>query len=191
MKRISLGLAAVLALSACGSQGAVSQAVIDQARAQGVAPDLIYVVDVPGFELNEQSVGGVGEEGFGAFYVSPDGKHVQLRVDRGSFSDTLCPDRPVTDAEPVRAPVRCSRDEAGWYRQGGGRHEYVAVRGDALIVLAGSLADVDRETLKTAIAGARRAVATGSPSAPPSPVERGDLPTVGDGAPNNEVGPGG
>jgi len=184
-------LLALLALSACGTQGALSQEAIDQARVQGAAPDLIYVVDLPGYELAEQSVGAVNEEGFGAFYVSPDGKQVQLRVDRDEFSDALCATRPVTDAMPVDAPVRCSRDEVGWYRQAAGRHEYAAVRGDALLLLAARLTDVGRETLKTAIAGARQAAVTGTPSPWPSPVERGDLPTTGDGAPDNEVGPGG
>lgn len=124
-------LLALLALSACGSQGVLSQAAVDQARAQGAAPDLIYVVDLPGYELAEQSIGAVGDEGFGAFYVSSEGKQVQLRVDRGAFNDALCGERPVTDAEPTDAPVQCARDEAGWYRQAAGRHEYVTVRGDA------------------------------------------------------------
>ncbi|MET8154869.1 hypothetical protein ABZT47_00770 [Sphaerisporangium sp. NPDC005289] len=181
----------VAVLSGCGSQGVLSQTLIDQARAQGAAPDLIYVVDLPGYELAEQSVGVIGEEGFGSFYVSPEGRRVELRVDRGSFSDGQCTGTPITNAEPPTAPVRCDHDEVGWYRQGGGRHEYTAIRGDHYIRLAGGLADVDRAALKAAVAGARPATGTGTPSPPPSPVERGDLPTSGDGAPNNEVGPGG
>ncbi|GAA3812922.1 hypothetical protein GCM10022226_37070 [Sphaerisporangium flaviroseum] len=73
----------------------------------------------------------------------------------------------------------------------GSRHDYTAVRGDHYIRLAGQLADVDRPALKAALAGARPATGTGTPSPPPRPVERGDLPTSGDGAPDNEVGPGG
>ncbi|MFC4529360.1 hypothetical protein [Sphaerisporangium dianthi] len=181
----------VAVLCGCGSEGVLSQAVIDRAEAQGAAPDLIYAVELPGYELAEQSVGGVGDEGFGAFYVSPDGRRVELRVDRGSFSDGLCADTSIDGAEPPTAPVRCERDEVGWYRQGGGRHDYTAIRGDHYIRLAGRLADVDRPALKAAVAGARPATGTGTPSPPPSPVERGDLPTNGDGAPDNEVGPGG
>ncbi|RVX41404.1 hypothetical protein EDD27_3931 [Nonomuraea polychroma] len=190
LRSVRLGIVAFV-VAGCGSQGALSQALIDQARASGAAPDLIYVVDLPGYELAEQSVGGINEEGFGAFYVSPEGKQVQLRVDRGTFSHALCPDRPVTDADPVGSPVQCSRDEVGWYRQAAGRHEYIAVRDDALLLLAGKLADVNRETLKAAIDGARRAVGTGSSGPRPSPVERGDLPTSGDGAPIQPTGPGG
>lgn len=179
---------AALALTACGSPGA---AAVDQASARGVAPDLVYLVDMPGYELAEQSIGVINDEGFGAFYVASDGKRVQLRVDRGQFSDALCAARPLTDVESADASVRCARDEVGWYREGGGRHEYIATRGDVLLLLTGKLTDVDRETLKAAVAGARRAEVTGTPSARPSPVERGDLPTSGDGAPNNDVGPGG
>ncbi|MEU7000882.1 hypothetical protein [Nonomuraea sp. NPDC046570] len=136
-----------MVVAGCGTGAQLSQAVLDQARLQGVAPDLIYAVELEGYELVEQSVGGVNEEGFGAFYVSPAGSRVELRVDRGRFGDGLCVDTMLKDAEPQTAPVTCERDEVGWYRVGGGRHEYTAVRGD--------------------------------------------LPTVGDGAPHNPVGPGG
>ncbi|WP_326823391.1 hypothetical protein [Streptosporangium sp. NBC_01756] len=180
-------------VSGCGSEASLSQDALDRVRAQGVAPDLVYVVDLPGYELAEQSIGGVGEDGFGAFYVSPEGRQVELRVDRGTFGDALCADTPITDAEPPTAPVRCERDEAGWYRRGGGRHEYTAVRADHLIWLKGRIGEVDRAALKAAVSGARHATGDGSstPVPPPGPVERGDLPTSGDGAPDNEAGPGG
>ncbi|WP_214103735.1 hypothetical protein [Acrocarpospora catenulata] len=172
--------------------GPLSQAALDQAYRQGVAPDLMYVVVVKGYEIAEQSVGVIGDEGFGAFYVAKDGRQVQLRIDRGVMTDELCAGLPVTDMEPLTAPVRCERDEVGWYREGGGRHEYVAVHGDHLIKLAGRLEDVDRATLKAAVAGARTAVFTpGAPSPPHTPVRRGDLPTTGDGAPIQNTGPGG
>ncbi|MFF4776377.1 hypothetical protein ACFY05_26305 [Microtetraspora fusca] len=188
---LSVGL---LTVAACGTGAPYSQALIDRARAQGSAPDLIYGVEVPGFELAEQSVGVIGEEGFGAVYASPSGARVELRVDRGTFGDALCTETPIFDAEPGSA-VTCDRDEVGWYRSGGGRHEYVAVRGDHLIRLVGQIEEVARDALKSAVAGARNAVgdgtATGDGSPPPSPVQRGDLPTHGDMAPDNHVGPGG
>ncbi|GAA0986233.1 hypothetical protein GCM10009555_063220 [Acrocarpospora macrocephala] len=176
-----------------GSSGSLSPAVLDQARRQGAAPDLIYMVEVKGYEIAEQSVGVINDEGFGAFYSAKDGRRVQLRIDRGTMTDALCPGLPVTDMEPLTALVRCERDEVGWYREGGGHHEYIAVRDGHLIKLAGSLGDVDRATLKAAVAGARH-VATTAPAAPsPShtPVTRGDLPTTGDGAPIQNTGPGG
>ncbi|WP_204077555.1 hypothetical protein [Planotetraspora phitsanulokensis] len=164
---------------------------LERIRAQGVAADLIYVVDVPGYTLAGQSLGVVNEEGFGAFYSSPEGRTVELRVDRGAFGDDMCVERPVHNA--VDAPVTCEHDEVGWYRKAGARHEYIVVRGDHFILLNGMLNEVTRETLKDAVAGARHVAGdgTGTPEPPRTPVERGDLPTVGDGAPNNEVGPGG
>ncbi len=181
-----------LVVSGCGSEASLGQSVLDQVRRQGAAPELIYALDLPGYQLAEQSAGVIGNDGFGAFYFSGSAR-VQLRVDRGTFSDALCADTPLMDAEPASAPVRCERDEVGWYRSGGGRHEYTAVRADHFIRLNGGIGEVDRTVLKAAVAGARHAVPDGSgtSSPPPGPVERGDLPTSGDGAPNNEVGPGG
>ncbi|MFI6904572.1 hypothetical protein ACIBKY_25150 [Nonomuraea sp. NPDC050394] len=92
-----LALLALIALSGCGSSTALSQAVIDQATRQGVAPELMYVVELPGFQLAEQSVGAVGEDGFGAVYTSADGRQVELRVDR----------------TPYRCAGTCERDGDG------------------------------------------------------------------------------
>lgn len=98
-----------MVVAGCGTGAQLSQAVLDQARLQGVAPDLIYAVELEGYELVEQ----VGE--------------------------------------------------------------------------------ADRAALKAAVAGARPAIGDGTarPAPPPSPVVRGDLPTIGDGAPHHPVGPGG
>ncbi|MFI6316243.1 hypothetical protein ACIBG8_01920 [Nonomuraea sp. NPDC050556] len=151
----------------CGTESLA----IDQALRQGVAADLIYLVELPGFTLNEQSVGVVGDEGFGAVYTADGGSRVvELRIDR----DTAC--------EP---------DGSGWYRSGGGRQEYTAVRGDHFIRLTAELGDVDRATMKAAVEGARNVKVRGTPSPSPPPVRRGDLPVTGDGAPVNNVGAGG
>lgn len=177
--RPSLALPALLSLivllSGCGSGAALSQSVIDQATRQGVAPDLMYVVDLPGYELAEQSVGVVDEEGFGAFYTSPDGKQVEMRVDRGTYECT----------------GTCERDGDGWYTERDGRQEYVAVRAGHHIRLACPAGQVERAVLKQAAEGAHPAVGDGTPAPPPSQVERGDLPKNGDGAPIQPTGPGG
>ncbi len=60
--------------------------------------------------------------------------------------------------------MSCERDEVGWYRTGGGRHEYMTIRGDHLIRLVGEVEDVDRMALKEAVAGARRMIVDGSPT---------------------------
>jgi hypothetical protein len=173
------------------SGASLGEAEMGRLRAQGVAADLIYLVDMPGYKLAEQSVGVINEEGFGAAYASPEGRIVELRVDRGTFSDDVCRDRPVHNATNV--PVTCERDEVGWYRVAGDRHEYIVVQGDHFIRLNGVATEVTRSALKQAVAGARPVTSdgNGTPEPPRTPVERGDLPTAGDGAPNNEVGPGG
>jgi hypothetical protein len=175
-RRVAVVVLALALLSGCGSGSAMSQAVLDQARRQGVAPDLMYVVELPGYELAEQSVGVVGEEGFGAFYTSPDGKRVEMRVEHG----------------PYTCSGTCDRDGNGWYTVKDGRQEYVAVRDGHHLRLISDFGQVDRRVLKEAAEGARPAVGDGGTPAPPrSPVERGDLPENGDGAPINPTGPGG
>ncbi|WP_203983262.1 hypothetical protein [Sphaerisporangium rufum] len=198
---ISLGLAILIVALVVGgrallrgreSPGPFSQAAAEQALHQGVAPDLIYAVEVKGFAIQNMSVGAIGDEGFGALYASNDGRTVQLRIDRGAMTDATCAGTPVTGTGPG-APVRCERDEAGWYRVSGEQHEYVAAHGDHLIRLAGRLQDVDRAILKAAITGARQVTVTSSTGTSPGtgPVPRGDLPTTGDGAPIQNNGPGG
>lgn len=192
---IAVGLAA--GLSAPAGRRAdpppLSDAVMDRLAAQGVAPDLVYTVELPGYELADQSVGVVGDEGFGASYVSPDGRQVELTVDRGQPDDGMCTGTPIGHADPPSPPTTCERDGTGWYRAGGGRHEYVAVRGDHTLRLNAPIADVDRATLDAAVTNARPVTREASETSAPSSSrpERGDLPATGDGAPNNTVGPGG
>ncbi|WP_336207270.1 hypothetical protein [Nonomuraea sp. LPB2021202275-12-8] len=174
-RALAVVLLAVTLLTGCGSGAALSQSVLDQARRQGVAPDLMYVVDLPGYELAEQSVGAVGEEGFGAVYTAPDGKQVEMRIDRG----------------PYTCLGTCERDGDGWYTEHEGRQEYAAVRADHHVRLISAAGQVDRGVLKRAAEGARPAVGDGTPAPPPSQVERGDLPENGDGAPIDPTGPGG
>ncbi|MFI6789405.1 hypothetical protein ACIBG4_18985 [Nonomuraea sp. NPDC050383] len=199
MKRVVLlGLGLGLGLvTGCGSQGALSQEVVDRARASGAAPDLIYAVELDGYRLLEQSAGGIGEEGYGAYYGADggSGEPVQLRIDRGGFSDTLCATTPVASGPggtgAQGGQVRCERDGDGWYRTDGARQDYTVVRGDHYIRLTAPVAQVGREALRKAVTEARPAVGDGTPAPPPTAVPRGDLPTAGDGAPDNHVGPGG
>ncbi|GAA3161403.1 hypothetical protein [Nonomuraea roseoviolacea] len=183
---------AVAVLAACGSQGALSQEVVDRARASGAAPDLIYAVELDGYRILEQSAGGVGDEGFGVLYAPEKGagEPVELRVDRGSFDDDVCASTPVSGGDGRRA-ARCERDGDGWYRTDGVRQDYTVVRGDHYVRLAAAVGQVGREALRAAVTGARPAVGDGMPAPPPTVVPRGDLPTTGDGAPYNPVGPGG
>ncbi|MGW1881977.1 hypothetical protein [Streptomyces sp. NPDC001970] len=211
-------LPVLLALAACGTErvggppaadGAAPSATVGapaptgdrsaleaRARAIGSAMELIYVTDVDGFEPAKQSVGPAGHDGFQSTYVSPsDSAQIRLVVDRGSLTGANCPSRPVDSASG--APVTCEQDGPAWYRSTPERHEYARDEGGHVVQVAADRS-VDRATLRRAVESAHRAddteldaVLPAEPAAPASPVERGDLPPVGDGAPNNDVGAGG
>ncbi|WP_344451361.1 hypothetical protein [Actinocorallia aurantiaca] len=190
---------ALLALSACGSQ-VLSAAQTERLERDGVDLVLVYLVEIPGYALAEQSLGVIGEDGFGASYTDGGGRVAHLRVERGAYTDELCAG-PFTDA-PSDAPVTCVRDDVGWYRASNGRHEYIAVSGDHRLSLNAPLDDPDRAVLGRALAeaedrfgdkarfGSPPPVRLSDPS-PTSPAPRGDLPTIGDGAPVHPSGPGG
>ena len=178
---VVLALPAVLALGACAGSGpagapAGPTAIATWAEAAGIAPDLVYVTDADGFELATQSVGVFGDDAMSASYWGTDGT-VTLTTWRDAPPDVVpCAELPASaGAETV---PRC-----------------VVGRGDVHVVLEGD--GVDAATLR----GAAEAVRVPSEDeleylfsdvqlAYP-PVERGDLPPVGDGAPNNDPGPGG
>ncbi|MGY3204699.1 hypothetical protein ACVW19_005214 [Streptomyces sp. TE5632] len=188
-----------LLLTACGSEpgqtrdtDAPAAELITRSRALGIAPELVYVIEAPGFALARQSVGVYGGDGFSATYVSRQGgEQLRLYVDRGTMSASDCAEGQQT----------CESDEEGiWYRSGQGAHEYAVVKKGHVVRLEGD-AGVPRDVLRKAARDARRPsgeeAAELLPSAPvggaaPSePVERGDLPPAGDGAPRNDVDAGG
>ncbi|MEO3784717.1 hypothetical protein ABGB12_15375 [Actinocorallia sp. B10E7] len=192
----ALGL---LALSACGSQ-VLSTAQMERLERDGVDLVLVYLVELPGYTLAEQSLGVIGEDGFGASYTGAGGKVAHLRVERAASADEVCAG-PLLDAPPD-APVTCVRDDTGWYRTSNGRHEYVAFSGDHRLSLNAPLDDPDRDVLGRALAeaedrfGSKARFGTPPPvrlndPTPTTPAPRGDLPTIGDGAPVHPSGPGG
>ncbi|MEV8593123.1 hypothetical protein [Streptomyces sp. NPDC052012] len=207
-----LSAVAPLVLAGCGSEksggteaeagarAGVSRELGVRARALGVAPELVYVTEVPGFRLAQQSVGVFGGDGFSATYVSrQDGRQIRLTVDRGSVADAGC--------GTTRAA--CERDGEGiWYRGGGGGQQEYLVAGAGHVVRVQGDAGVPRDVLREAARDVHRpagdevaevlpptgpgdAQAPDAPSAPTAPVERGDLPPDGDGAPRNDVDAGG
>ncbi|MFB6551170.1 hypothetical protein [Streptomyces sp. NPDC056405] len=206
-------LLAPLLLTACGSEKAdadpaagasasVTEAVdrgeLDaRAQALGVAPELVYVTEAPGFTLAQQSVGVLGDDGFSATWVSREtGAHLRLSVDRGSITDGTCPEQPVGDMSGDR--TTCERDGDAWYRTGAGRHEYAVPEKGHVVRVSGEADAVPRDVLREAALAAHRPAASEAaallPSAEPAPstpVERGDLPSFGDGAPDNNVDVGG
>jgi hypothetical protein len=184
-------------LTACGSEeaGAADPAEVEaRARALGIAPEFVHVTEASGYTLAQQSVGVYGGDGFSATYVSQqNGTQLTLTVDRGTMTAETCPTQPPVDSSGTRA--ECTRDGDAWYRGGGGGAEYVLPKEGYLIRIGGS--GVPRDVLREAAREVHRPSADELdallPPAPAggTPVERGDLPPVGDGAPDNDVDAGG
>ncbi|MFJ6074218.1 hypothetical protein ACIQFU_25870 [Streptomyces sp. NPDC093065] len=206
-------LLAPLLLTACGSEkagadrpsGSPSAAAPDtggseltaRARAMGVAPELVYVTEAPGFTLAQQSVGVLGDEGFSATWVDGETNALLLlAVDRGTITAGTCPEQPVGDMSGEH--TTCERDGSTWYRTGAGRHEYALPEKGHVVRVSAETDAVPRDVLRAAALAAHRPDAAETdrllPSADPAPatpVERGDLPRYGDGAPDNRVDMGG
>lgn len=123
------------ALGGCASPAEPASTATIAARSQavGIAPELVYVTDVDGFELVTQSVGVRGSDGMSAVYARHDGGYATLMLTTSR------------DADPSGVPCTEPADRL--------------------------FADV--------------------PTSPDAPVERGDLPPHGDGAPLDPVGLGG
>lgn len=218
VRHLPLILLLPLALTACGTEKAASGASGTSGRtgssipsgSSGPAPDRsrleararymqsamehIYVTAVDGYSLAKQSVGVLGGDGFSSVYVSKSGEQIRLEVDRGTLTEANCAERSLYPAEG--RPVKCERDGTYWYRTSGDAHEYARAE-DGHVVRIGAEGAVDRDTLRRAAKAAHPAddreldEILPQRQEPTAPVERGDLPPVGDGAPNNDVGAGG
>ncbi|MCC2334982.1 hypothetical protein [Cellulomonas wangsupingiae] len=186
--RLVLLAPVLVGLGACASLGgapapADAEAIAARVQAVGIAPDLVYVTDLDGFDLAAQSVGVMGNDGMSATYT---------RVDGATMATvTLTTSRP-TDPQPDPAPVPCAdlpdADAPVLACQ--------VERGEALVRLDGQ--GVDAATLRAAGkavrvpgAGELDTVFADVPEEIGPPVERGDLPEHGDGAPINPTGEGG
>lgn len=202
--RSTVGAAAATALAfalagcATGAAGtpADSEQIAERSRALGIAPDLVFTTDVGGYELQVQSVAPNGAEGMSAVWLDSAGGMLTLRTEYGGFSDEECASGPVEGA--YEAAVTCLLEETGlWLRSAGDAHEYVATRDHVLIRVASAAAPIER--LREAVDAAHVPSpaeldllfldAPVDPTGPP--VERGDLPENGDGAPIDPSGPGG
>lgn len=190
-------------LAGCGTEKAgASDAPADptelaaQAGALGISPELVYITKAPGFTLAQQSVGVSGDDGFSASYTSlKTGAVISLRVEHGTMTAATCAKRPV--AGVAGEHTTCVRDGDAWYRTGGGQIEYTIAEKGHIVYVDAEQGKVTREVLrKAALSVHRPSESELDGLLPPArtataPVERGDLPTAGDGAPNNEVGTGG
>lgn len=188
-------IAALLATAgACGSGSAppLSDDTYQRLMDYGVDPALVYVVDVPGFTLDEQSAGVIGDSDYGAAYRRDDGALVWFDAKKRQV--TSCPTGPIFvnlggEQDEV---TDCEADSHCWYRTGRNRHDYVVMNGAAKLSLNAPLDAVDRATLTKVLQGATHRDGNGiSLAPPPTPISRGDIPKHGDGAPIDPTGPGG
>ncbi|WEH39752.1 hypothetical protein [Streptomyces sp. AM 2-1-1] len=195
----------VLTLAGCGTEhadaggeapvGAPDPAELEARAAHlQTRTDHVYVTEIPGYTLALQSVGVLGDDGFGSSYTDRNGHVIQLGVERAAYSPADCGEKQPTDGSP--GYTVCEHEDDGWYSATALGHAYARTEGDVVVTVSAGLPGVDRATLRTAADAAHRAddaeldkVLPPLGEAPGSqPIERGDLPPNGDGAPNNEVG---
>ncbi|MFI7291981.1 hypothetical protein ACIBRY_35890 [Streptomyces anulatus] len=166
-----------------------------RARAVQTLVEHVWVTEVPGYTLARQSVGVVGDDGFGSVYTTSAGGQIQLRVERRAHAGADCTKEPAP-ADGQEPLVTCERDGEQWYRATESGHAYAREQGELVVTVSGAREEVDRPALRSAARAAHRAddheldqVLPPADEAPGRrPVERGDLPPEGDGAPNNDVG---
>jgi len=163
---LTLALWACAGRAASASDPAEPTEIAARTEYVGIAPELVYVTEVDGFDLWPQSVGVMGDDGMSATYGTKDGgRTVALTTDRHTDpSVARCAELP----DAAAAVLRCS-----------------VQRGEAYILLEGD--GVDPETLRTA-ADAVRVPTSGELGdlfaelpTPQGPVERPDLQQGGEG----------
>ena len=172
-------LVAAFALAGCGNASANPGEIATWSNPAGVSPDLVYVTDIDGFQLQVQSVGVSGDEGLSATYANlGSGGMVTLTTRRGP--DATAPACGELSDDTATSGLRC------WVADG-----------SVTVVLEGQ-DGVRPATLRKAADAVHvpskdevKHLFSEVPAAPDEPVERGDLPEHGDGAPIDEPGPGG
>ncbi|WP_328942638.1 hypothetical protein OG259_14470 [Streptomyces sp. NBC_00250] len=184
-----------LAVTGCGTETAGERptpgpAELDaRARWAQTDTDHVYVTEAEGFEPAPMGAGVVGDDGFQVAYVSKEGVRLTVSAERRPFSAKEC-------AASTAEQDSCVRDGARWYLRSAERHAYVSNEKGLRVEVAAPLT-MDRKALKGAAERAHHADAAELDAVLPKqagtgqPVERGDLPPVGDGAPDNSVGAGG
>jgi len=179
-----------------GAGAASEESIAAVATPAGIAPELVYTTEVDGYDLAPQSVGLGAADGMTAtWFDGSTGAMLNLRTDFGDLTEESCAAMPLWEAPEVT--VACADEDGMWHRSGGDAHEYIAVRGDALIWIFGT-GGASQADLLTAAKNVRvpsdaelERLFSAAPQTPGEPVERGDLPENGDGAPIDPTGPGG
>ncbi|MDX3506587.1 hypothetical protein PV689_32225 [Streptomyces sp. ATCC51928] len=208
---LPLTLALALATTGCGTEPPPDTMAAGRSSSDGPAPDRaelearasaaqlvtehVWVTEAAGYALARQSVGVLGDDGFSSSYTAPDGGTLRLSVERRPHAEADCTEgsAAASGQEPL---VTCERDGEQWYRATESGHAYAWEQGELVVTVSGPRDKPDRATLRSAALAAHRAddreldrvLPPAGEAAGQQPVERGDLPPVGDGAPNNDVG---
>ena len=198
----AFGFSIVLATFAASIVGCASakpadpEAIAKRATDAGISSDLVYVTGVDGYDLAPQSVGPTGGAGMSASWFNAEtGGMLTVRTDRGTLTAETCPEAPLWDT--LEGEVVCSNEGDLWHRVSGSVEEYIVARGGVLILVTGqnlaSAADLKAaaEAVRLPSDAELDLLFSTLPHAPAEPIERGDLPENGDGAPVDPSGPGG
>ena len=130
---------------------ATTAEIASRARSLGFDPDLVYVIDPPGFTLAEQSVG-VSDVGLSIAYTDlKTGVVITLRVEPGTMTDANC-----TTQAAFSEHMTCVRDGDAWYRTGDGTTEYVMAQKGHLVFVDAEQGKVTRAVLHKSAQSLRR-----------------------------------
>lgn len=195
----SIAFAAVIlgSVAGCASMApADPEAIAERAAATGISADLVYTTTVDGYDLAPQSVGETPSGGMSASWVNTaTGGILTIRTEHGEITAASCPDIPLWDGG--NEPVACTDEGGRWHRTSGSTHEYIVARDDTLILVTG-MNNADPGDLLAAAqavhvpsAAELELLFSDLPDGPAEPVQRGDIPENGDGAPIDPTGPGG
>ncbi|MFF4657957.1 hypothetical protein [Streptomyces sp. NPDC001381] len=146
-------------LTGCGadeSGGAASGgAGLDAAaRVWGVAPELVYVTEVSGYTVFQESVGEYDDEFVAAYRSEKGAGKFGLFVGRGTMTAESCPEQPLGEVSDQQ--VTCVHDGDAWYRTAGDSHEYAVPDGGVVIHLIADADKVDRAILRKAAEAVHR-----------------------------------
>ncbi|GLP66195.1 membrane protein [Streptomyces sp. TUS-ST3] len=124
------------------------------AKTWGVEPELVYVTEVSGYTVFQESVGEYNGE-FAAAYRSEDrATRFGLFVDHRTLTAENCSEQPLGEVTAKR--VSCERDGDAWYRKAGASHEYAIPRDGVVIRLIADTKKVDRAVLREAAEAVHR-----------------------------------
>ncbi len=201
-RRLLLALPAVLlaiGLPGCAAAAAATPAeVTERVSHLGVDPALVVTTTIEGYDLAPQSVNETDAGGMTATWAKPGTDDIiTVRTDPGQMDAAGCAAQQLWGG----GDAACVQDGTTWHRSAGGVDEYAVVQGGrTVLIVGGDGRGAPPEDLQEAAANLR------APTVAEvdrmfselqrrddrgGPVERGDIPKDGDGAPIDPGGDGG